>query len=49
MEADSSVRSAGEEEKRRRKAATGRSSTILTSGLGVSGNAKVGGKQLLGE
>ena len=49
LEADETVRSAGEAERRRRQAAAGRSQTILTGGLGVEGNAPVTGKTLLGQ
>lgn len=48
IEADTSAASAGDEEKRRRRAATGRSDTVLTSGMGVTDQARTGGKQLLG-
>lgn len=49
IEADSSAKSAGDLERRRRKAASGRSDTILTGGMGDASQAQVGGKQLLGE
>ena len=49
IEADTASKTAGDEERRRRKAASGRSDTILTSGLGAAGQAMVGGNKLLGE
>ena len=49
IEADTSAKNAGDEERRRRQAASGRSDTVLTSGLGAEGQAKTGGKKLLGE
>ena len=49
MDADQEVKKAGDEERRRRMAATGRSDTILTSALGSSGYSNVGGKTLLGQ
>jgi len=48
IEADTGAESAGSDERRRRKAASGRSETILTSGLGVQGQAVTGGKKTLG-
>lgn len=48
IEADASSKTAGDQEKKRRRAATGRSDTILTSGLGVTGTANVGKKKLSG-
>ena len=49
MDADQEVKKAGDEERRRRMAATGRSDTILTGALGSSGYSNVGGKTLLGQ
>ena len=49
MDADQEVKKAGDEERRRRMAATGRSDTILTSSLGSSGYSSAGGKTLLGQ
>lgn len=49
IEADASAKSAGNEERRRRQAASGRSDTVLTGGQGLTDNAKTGGKKLLGE
>ena len=49
MDADQEVKKAGDEERRRRMAATGRSDTILTSSLGSSGYRSAGGKTLLGQ
>ena len=49
MDADQEVKKAGDEERRRRMAATGRSDTILTSALGSSGYSSAGGKTLLGQ
>ena len=49
MDADQEVKKAGDEERRRRMAATGRSDTILTSSLGSSGYTASGGKTLLGQ
>ncbi len=49
IEADTSAKSAGDEERRRRLAASGRGDTVLTGGLGVTGQARTGGKRLLGE
>lgn len=48
MEADESSKRAGEQERRKRLAAAGRSSTILTGGLGDVRMAETGKKQLLG-
>lgn len=45
---DEPVQDAGAEERRRRRLASGRASTILTSGQGVTESANVGVKQLLG-
>ena len=49
MDADQEVKKAGDEERRRRMAVTGRSDTILTSSLGSSGYSSAGGKTLLGQ
>lgn len=49
IEADSSAASAGDLERKRRQAATGRSDTILTGGLGDTSRASTGSKKLLGE
>lgn len=49
IEADSSSKSAFDEERKRRQAASGRSDTILTRGMGDLSQAQTGGKKLLGE
>jgi len=49
MDAEPSSASAADQERKRRQAASGRSDTILTRGLGAQGEAKTGGKKLLGE
>ena len=49
IEADTSVQSAGDDERRRRAAATGKDKTILTSGQGATGQAQTGNKTKLGE
>ena len=49
IEADTSAAAAGDLERKRRKAATGRSDTILTGSAGDASQAQVGGKKLLGE
>lgn len=49
IEADETVKKAGDEERKRRRAAYGRSDTILTGGSGVNGLAHTSGKQLLGQ
>ncbi len=49
MDAEPSSQTASDQERKRRQAASGRSDTILTRGLGVSGEAQTGGKKLLGE
>ena len=49
IEADTTVQSAGDDERRRRAAATGQGKTVLTSGHGVTGPAATGGKTRLGE
>ena len=48
MEADTATKSAGDEARRQARAASGRSDTVLTSGLGATGQAEIGGKKLLG-
>ena len=49
MDAEPSSQSAADQERKRRQAASGRSDTILTRGLGIRNTATVGGKKLLGE
>ncbi len=49
IEADSSSQGASDAERKRRQAASGRSDTILTRGMGVTEQARTGGKKLLGE
>ena len=49
MDAEESPRSAADQERKRRQAASGRSDTILTRGMGLTGQAQTGGKKLLGE
>ncbi len=49
MDAEQSSQTASDQERKRRLAASGRSDTILTRGLGVQGEAATGGKRLLGE
>ncbi|MDR2488764.1 MAG: hypothetical protein LBD42_04655 [Desulfovibrio sp.] len=49
MDAEKSSQTASDQERKRRQAASGRSDTILTRGLGVAGDARTGGKRLLGE
>ncbi len=50
IDADLDAKKAGEDERRRRMAATGRSNTILTGGLGDTGYTASGGrKKLLGQ
>ena len=50
IDADQEAKKAGEDERRRRMAATGRSDTILTGGLGDTGYTASGGrKKLLGQ
>ncbi len=46
---DAEVQRVAAEERRRRRAQSGRSSTIKTSGQGVTEQAPVGHKRLLGE
>lgn len=47
-EQDNAVQAAWERERRRQAAASGRNSTLLTSGSGVAGSANSGAKTLLG-
>ena len=49
IEAEESAQSASDAERKRRQAASGRSDTILTRGLGDTSTAQTGGKKLLGE
>jgi hypothetical protein len=49
IEADTSAQGAADTERKRRQAASGRSDTILTRGMGVQESANTGGKKLLGE
>ena len=49
IEADTGAANAADQERKRRQAASGRSDTILTRGLGLEGQAQTGGKKLLGE
>lgn len=49
IEADTSSQGAADTERKRRQAASGRSDTILTRGMGVQDAAQTGGKKLLGE
>ena len=49
IDADANAKKAGDEERRKRQAASGRSSTILTGGLGDTSAADTGRKKLLGE
>lgn len=49
IEADSSSQSASDAERKRRQAASGRSDTILTRGMGDTSQIQTGGKKLLGE
>ena len=49
MDADVDARKAGDEERRKRMAASGRSDTILTGGLGDMTQAFTGKKTLLGQ
>jgi hypothetical protein len=49
VEANTEAKVAGDDERRRRVAASGRSDTIVTGGLGVKGQASTGGKTLLGQ
>ena len=47
-ESDDAVLAAQDRERRRQAAASGRASTLLTGGSGVSGSATTGAKTLLG-
>ena len=49
IDADADAKRAGDEERRKRMAASGRNSTILTGGLGDVSTAGTGRKKLLGE
>ena len=49
IEADTSATAAGDLERKRRQAASGRSDTILTGSMGDTSQAVTGGKKLLGE
>ena len=49
IDADADAKAAGDEERRKRQAASGRSSTILTGGLGDTSAPSTGKKRLLGE
>ncbi|MDR2800868.1 MAG: hypothetical protein LBB52_06340 [Desulfovibrio sp.] len=49
IEAEASSNAAADQERKRRQAASGRSDTILTRGLGLRDEARTGGKRLLGE
>ena len=49
IEADTNAAAAGDLERKRRQAASGRSDTILTGSMGDLSQANVGGKKLLGE
>ena len=49
IDADADAKKAGDEERRKCQAASGRSSTILTGGLGDTSTAATGKKRLLGE
>jgi hypothetical protein len=49
MEADLAARSSGDEERRKRRMAYGRSDTILTGGLGETGTVRTAAKRLLGQ
>lgn len=48
IEADASAAGAGDLERKRRQAASGRSDTILTGSAGDTSQAQVGSKKLLG-
>ena len=48
IDADADAKKAGNEERKKRMAASGRSDTILTGGLGSADQATTGGKKLLG-
>ena len=49
ISADQDAARAGDDERKRRLAATGRSDTILTGGLGDTSQANTSGKKLLGQ
>jgi hypothetical protein len=49
IEADSSAASAGEQERKRARAASGRSDTVLTGAMGDTSEVKTCSKQLLGQ
>ena len=49
IDADADAKKAGDDERRKRIAASGRSDTILTSGLGDLSEANTGKKKLLGQ
>ena len=49
IEANADSKRAGDLERKRRQAASGRSDTILTGSMGDTSQAQVGGKKLLGE
>lgn len=49
IEAETNSQGAADAERKRRQAASGRSDTILTRGMGVQDAAQTGGKKLLGE
>ena len=49
IDADQDAKRAGEDERRRRQAATGRSDTILTGALGDTGQNDSTKKKLLGQ
>ena len=49
IEANDDSKRAGDQERKRRQAASGRSDTILTGSMGDSSQAQTGGKQLLGQ
>ena len=49
IDADADAKRAGDDERRKRMAASGRSDTILTGGLGDISEAATGKKKLLGQ
>ena len=49
IEANADSKRAGDLERKRRQAASGRSDTILTGSMGDASTAQTGGKQLLGQ
>ena len=49
IEAEKSAAGAADNERKRRQAASGRSDTILTAGLGLADAPQTGKKQLLGQ